>query len=75
MAQYNVCMTDEEFLQLCERTHASVQDENGIDVTQIDHLLSLTPTQRLESLERFLEEIDALTAGRDGLDAEADRVP
>jgi len=56
-------------------THASVQDENGVDVTQIDHLLSLTPTQRLESLEQFLEEVDALMAGREMIDADAERTP
>lgn len=66
-------MTDEEFLELCQRTHAAVQDENGIDVTQIDHLLSLTPTQRVEELEQFLEDVDALMAGRESGDAEAER--
>jgi hypothetical protein len=41
------------------------QDENGIDVTQIDCLLSLTPTQRLVELEQFLDEVDALMKGRE----------
>ncbi len=68
-------MTDDEFLQLCEKTHASVQDENGIDVTQIDYVLSLTPTQRLAELEQFLEEIDALTAGGEITNGEAEGNP
>ncbi|MGB7159375.1 MAG: hypothetical protein WBD40_15010 [Tepidisphaeraceae bacterium] len=66
-------MTDEEFLRLCQKTHAAVQDENGIDVTQIDHLLSLSPTDRLRTLEEFLEEMDALKATGEKWDAEATR--
>ncbi len=31
---------------------SSVQDENGIDLTLIDHMLSLTPTERLETLKQ-----------------------
>jgi hypothetical protein len=65
-------MTDEEFLELCQKTHEAVQDENGIDVTQIDHLLSLTPTQRLAELEQFLDEVDALMKGREMVDAEVE---
>ena len=65
-------MSDEEFLQLCQQTHAAVQDENGVDVTQIDRMLSLTSTQRLEWLEQYLDEINALMAGRERLDAEAE---
>ncbi len=72
---YSFEMTSEELDQLRQMTHASVQDENGVDVTQIDHLLSLTPTQRLESLEQFLEEVDALMAGREMIDADAERTP
>ena len=68
-------MTEAELEQLCRRTHASVQDENGVDVTQIDHLLSLSPTQRLKTLEQFLEQVDALMAGRKKLDAEPDGTP
>ena len=64
-------MTDEEFLQLCQQTHARVQDENGIDVTQIDHLLSLSPTDRLRTLEEFLEEMDALKIAGEKSDAKA----
>ena len=64
-------MTDEEFLQLCQKTHARVQDENGIDVTQIDHLLSLSPTDRLRTLEEFLEEMDALKVAGEKLNAKA----
>ena len=68
-------MTDEEFLQLCQKTHAAVQDENGIDVTQIDALLALSPTDRLRTLEEFLEEMDALKAAGDKFHAEAARAP
>lgn len=68
-------MTDEEFLELCQRTHASVQDENGIDVTQIDALLALSPTDRLRTLEAFLEEMDALKAAGDKFHAELARDP
>lgn len=68
-------MTEAELEELRQRTHASVQDENGIDVTQIDQQLSLSPTERLKSLEHFLDEMDALMRGRERLDAEADRTP
>jgi hypothetical protein len=43
----------DELRALCD-SHAE-QDENGVDLTLIDHMLSLTPTQRLEALERWLE--------------------
>jgi hypothetical protein len=65
-------MTDEEFLELCQQTYSAVQDENGVDVTQIDRMLSLTATQRLEWLEQYLDEMNALMAGRERLDAEAE---
>jgi hypothetical protein len=45
-------MPEPEWEQLLRMTHASVQDENGIDVTQIDYLLSLSPTERLAQLEQ-----------------------
>ena len=43
-------LTEAEWEEFRQRTsHPSYcQDENGIDVTLIDHMLSLTPTQRLE---------------------------
>ena len=47
-------MTEEEFEQLRQMTHASVQDENGIDVTLIDQKLALTPTERLAALEELM---------------------
>ncbi len=31
---------------------SSVQDENGIDLTLIDEMLSLTPTERVETLKQ-----------------------
>ena len=45
-------MSEPEWEQLLRMTHASVQDENGIDVTQIDYVLSLSPTERLAQLEQ-----------------------
>jgi hypothetical protein len=67
-------MINRDLEQLLNRSHRDVQDEYGIDVTQIDHLLSLTPTERLRTLEEFLEEDDALTRAREKFDAEATRV-
>jgi hypothetical protein len=42
----------------------SIQDENGIDVTLIDQLLSLPPTQRLIELEEFMKWMDMLEQAR-----------
>ncbi len=64
-------MTDQEPDELRQRTHAFVQDENGIDVTQIDYLLSLSPTDRLRTLEELLDEDDALMRSLKRRDAEA----
>ena len=50
-----------------------IQDDSGIDLAQIDQLLSLTPTERLRTLEEFLEEDDALKRARDKFRAEASR--
>jgi hypothetical protein len=33
---------------------ARVFDENGVDLTLIRHSLSLTPTERLKSVENFM---------------------
>lgn len=57
-------MTEEDFEQLRTMTHASVQDENGIDVTLIDRKLALTPTQRLMELEEFMALGDFLAGVR-----------
>ncbi|HEX3358594.1 MAG TPA: hypothetical protein VHS31_16585 [Tepidisphaeraceae bacterium] len=62
-------MTDVELQQLRDRTYADVQDENGIDVTQIDELLAMTPTERLRALEEFNETLDALDKAREKFDA------
>jgi hypothetical protein len=67
-------MTEQDFEHLRQMRHEDVQDENGIDVTQIDELLSLSPTDRLRTLEEFLEFDDALTAAREKFDAHATRV-
>lgn len=40
------------------------QDENGVDLSLIDYMLSLTPTQRLEALEKEMADDDALTRAR-----------
>ncbi len=34
---------------------SSIQDENGIDLTLIDQMLSLTPTERLQTLKQSWE--------------------
>jgi hypothetical protein len=51
----------------------AIQDGSGIDVAQIDQLLALSPTERLRTLEEFLEEDDALKRARDKFHAEASR--
>lgn len=66
-------MTDQELKQLLNLTYQDVQDENGIDVTQIDHLLSLSPTDRLRTLEEFLEDDEAFVEARERHEAEAAR--
>jgi hypothetical protein len=38
------------------------QDENGIDLTHLRENLRRTPSQRLEKLERVLEDLHALRA-------------
>ena len=40
------------------------QDENGIDVSQIDYLLSLTPEQRIDMLGRWMDFDKAITDAR-----------
>jgi hypothetical protein len=55
-------LTVEEFLERCRQAVATAEDENGIDVTQIDALLAMSPTDRLRTLEEFMEEADALAA-------------
>lgn len=35
----------------------------GVDETQLDENLKLTPTERIEKLERFLADITELRAG------------
>jgi hypothetical protein len=40
------------------------QDENGVDVSQTDYLLSLTPEQRLEMLGRWMDFDKAITDAR-----------
>jgi len=62
-------MTQQELDELRSMTHASVQDENGIDVTQIDHLLSLSPTDRLILLEEFIKSMVFLEHVREKNDA------
>jgi hypothetical protein len=53
----------DELRALCD-SHAE-QDEYGVDLTLIDEMLALTPTERLEALEQAMEADDALgEAGR-----------
>ncbi len=62
-------MTDQDFAQLQKLTYRDFQDENGIDVTQIDHLLSLSPTDRLRMLEAFIETMVSLEQSREAHDS------
>jgi hypothetical protein len=62
-------MTEQELQQLRDRTYADVQDENGIDVTQIDALLAMTPTERLRALDEFNETFHALDKVREEFNA------
>jgi hypothetical protein len=48
-------MTDEQWAWFQAHTHGfGEQDENGVDVSLLRENLRLTPTQRLEKLQRFL---------------------
>jgi hypothetical protein len=48
-------MTEADWQELRRLSNSwGMQDENGIDLSLIDQMLSLTPTQRLESLDRWL---------------------
>jgi hypothetical protein len=42
-------------------------DDNSVDLALIDYMLSLTPTQRLETLEQALRFEERLAAARVGL--------
>ena len=57
-------MTEADWEKLRNLQWSDIQDENGVDLTLIDYMLSLTPTQRLEALERFMEFDDELTRAR-----------
>ena len=67
-------LTAEDFLERCRQAVAAAEDENGIDVTQIDALLAMSPTDRLRTLEEFMEEADALTAAGEKAHGKAARV-
>jgi DNA-binding transcriptional MerR regulator len=67
-------MTDRDLKDLQQMTHASVQDENGIDVTQIDELLSMSPTERLRTLEEFITNLEFLDRVREEHEARTARV-
>jgi hypothetical protein len=56
-------LTEAEWEEFRKKTAdpAWCQDENGIDLSLIDHMLSLTPAQRLEALEQELAFDDMLT--------------
>jgi hypothetical protein len=49
---YGYCMSESESLaeEELERLNASAFDASGVDVTQIDWMLSLTPLERLSAL-------------------------
>ena len=37
-------------------------DHNGVDLTLIRHMLSLTPAERLDALQNFMEPVQELRA-------------
>ena len=48
-------MTENDWEELRRLSNSfDMQDENGIDLSLIDQMLSLTPTERLESLDQWL---------------------
>ena len=57
-------MTEADWERLRNLQWSDIQDENGVDLPQIDYMLSLTPAQRLESLDRLREFDKLLTAAR-----------
>lgn len=60
-------MTEAQWAEICRTMKPyGLQDENGIDLAMIDQMLALTPTQRLEALEQFMANDDALTRARIG---------
>ena len=59
---YNV--TEAELEKLRNLQWSDIQDENGIDLTLIDYMLSLTPMQRLETLQRLMRSDAALSEAR-----------
>jgi hypothetical protein len=69
-------MTEADWERLRNLQWSDIQDENGVDLSLIDYMLSLTPTQRLESLEQFMAFDDLLTQARIkhyGFDPRVDR--
>jgi hypothetical protein len=57
-------MTEADWERLRNLQWSDIQDENGVDLPQVDYMLSLTPAQRLESLDRLREFDKLLTAAR-----------
>ena len=57
-------MTEADWEKLRNLQWSDIQDENGVDLTLIDYMLSLTPTQRLEALEQMMRLDEALTEAR-----------
>ena len=64
MSETDHNLTEAEWEKLRNLQWSDIQDENGIDLTLIDYMLSLTPTQRLEKLEQLMQFDDALTEAR-----------
>jgi hypothetical protein len=60
----NSNLTEADWERLRNLQWSDIQDENGVDLTLIDYMLSLTPTQRLEALEQLMQFDDALTRAR-----------
>ncbi|MEA2734724.1 MAG: hypothetical protein QOE14_1175 [Humisphaera sp.] len=64
MTDTNPEMTEADWEKLRNLQWSDIQDENGIDLTLIDYMLSLTPTQRLKALEQLMAFDDVLTEAR-----------
>ena len=62
-------MTEQEVSNfVLNLTYEDVQDENGIDLTQIDGRLSTSPTDRVRQLESFVELMNRQKQGNEMID-------
>jgi hypothetical protein len=57
-------LTEAELERMRNLQWSDIQDANGVDLTLIDYMLSLTPTQRLEHLDELQRFDEVLTHAR-----------